>query len=232
MKSLFAALCAMCLIVEFVSSVHAQQTDADQKYLEAKTKQAQQGDAQAQCELGLIHELGLRGISTNLEEAVKWYRKAADQNLADAQFHLGMCYSQGHGVARDGKSGMNLIRKAAEQGQAEAQFMVGKQYCFSNDYAEGVKWLRKAAEQNFAKAQYKLGDCYWLGSGVPKDKVEAYKWCYLAAKQGDEDAKRILPLVIAAPRITLEQMDEANRQIDEFQKQQEAKARTTKTTGK
>ena len=32
-------------------------------------------------------------------EAVKWYRKAAEQNLAVAQYNLGVCYD-GRGVAR------------------------------------------------------------------------------------------------------------------------------------
>ena len=30
-------------------------------------------------------------------EAVKWYRKAAEQNYAEAQFNLGLCYENGQG---------------------------------------------------------------------------------------------------------------------------------------
>ena len=30
-------------------------------------------------------------------EAVKWYRKAAEQNYAEAQFKLGVCYEKGQG---------------------------------------------------------------------------------------------------------------------------------------
>jgi Sel1 repeat len=32
---------------------------------------------------------------------VKWFRKAAEQNLADAQYNLGVCYDSGEGVAKD-----------------------------------------------------------------------------------------------------------------------------------
>ncbi len=35
------------------------------------------------------------------EEAVKWFRKAAEQGHAGAQYHLGICYYKGKGVARD-----------------------------------------------------------------------------------------------------------------------------------
>jgi hypothetical protein len=36
-----------------------------------------------------------------LAEAVKWYRKAADQGSGEAHYHLGMCYAEGRGVAPD-----------------------------------------------------------------------------------------------------------------------------------
>ncbi len=34
-------------------------------------------------------------------EAVKWYRKAAEQNHAVAQVNLGVCYANGNGVVKD-----------------------------------------------------------------------------------------------------------------------------------
>ena len=37
----------------------------------------------------------------NYAEAVKWYRKAADQGLSDAQFRLGYCYAKGEGVKQN-----------------------------------------------------------------------------------------------------------------------------------
>ena len=52
---------------------------------------AEQGDAEAQCKLGLRYRDG-DGVSKDLEEAVKWFRKAAEQGYAEAQVHLGDCY--------------------------------------------------------------------------------------------------------------------------------------------
>ena len=37
----------------------------------------------------------------NYTEAVKWFRKAAEQGLADAQFALGACYQSGTGVTQN-----------------------------------------------------------------------------------------------------------------------------------
>jgi len=39
-----------------------------------------------------------RGVPENDGEAVKWFRKAADQGLVNAQFNLGFMYDNGEGV--------------------------------------------------------------------------------------------------------------------------------------
>jgi TPR repeat protein len=45
-------------------------------------------------------------------EAVRWYRKAADQGDADAQRNLGLMYATGRGVARDDVEAWRWLRKA------------------------------------------------------------------------------------------------------------------------
>ena len=40
-------------------------------------------------------------MAKDVLEAVKWYRKAADQGLAEAQINLGVCYANGNGVGKD-----------------------------------------------------------------------------------------------------------------------------------
>jgi hypothetical protein len=41
------------------------------------------------------------GVPPDYAEAVKWYRKAANQGDADAQFVLGTLYDEGRGVPQD-----------------------------------------------------------------------------------------------------------------------------------
>ena len=55
-----------------------------------------------------------------------------------------------------------------------------------------MKWFTKAAEQGDVSAQYDLGVCYYLGSGVKKDVIEASKWYKKAADQGHAGAKERL----------------------------------------
>ena len=59
--------------------------------------------------------------SENYTEAVKWYRKAADHGLADAQFDLGVYYENGWGVTQSYTEAVKWYRKAARQGYKDAQ---------------------------------------------------------------------------------------------------------------
>ncbi len=81
---------------------------------------AEQGQARAQVNLGLMYEKG-QGVPQDDAEAVKWYRLAAEQGAADAQFILGFMYGTGRGVARDDVAAGRWYRKAAEQGAAAAE---------------------------------------------------------------------------------------------------------------
>ena len=51
---------------------------------------------------------------------MKWYRKAAEQGLANAQFALGNMYEQGRGVPQNTSEALQWLRKAEVQGQDKA----------------------------------------------------------------------------------------------------------------
>ena len=61
------------------------------------------------------------GVARDYAEAVRWYRKAAEQGHAVAQNKLGVRYARGEGVARDYAEAVRWYRKAAEQGDVEAR---------------------------------------------------------------------------------------------------------------
>ena len=129
----------------------------------------------------------------NYSEAVRWYRKAAEQGYALAQYRLALCYDYGEGVTKDYTEAVKWYRKAAEQGNSDAQCNLG--YCYekgqgvAKDETEAVKWYRKAAEQGDSDAQFNLGNCYEKGQGVAKDYTEAVKWYRKAAEQGYANAQ-------------------------------------------
>jgi len=143
-----------------VVQLAGQQTKADQKPIEEVKGKTEAGDAKSQTELGLRFSTGA-GVAKDQVEGVKWFRKAAEQNLAVAQYFLGFCFYAGEGVVKDQAEAVKWFRKAAEQNYAKAQYNLGVCYTHgegvAEDQVEAVKWYRKAAEQNFVKAQYNLG---------------------------------------------------------------------------
>ena len=174
----------------------AQQSEADRKLLADIRAKAEKGDAQSQYELGCAFSFGNFGVAKDEVEAVKWYRKAAEQNNASGQYNLGGCYCFGHGLAKDEAEAVKWYRKAAEQNYAPAQYNLD--FCYAKgegvakDEAEAMKWYRKGAEQGNALAQSSLGLCYENGRGVTKDEVEAVKWFRKAAEQNGAGGQTLL----------------------------------------
>ena len=111
-----------------------------------------QGIAEAQYNLGIMHDLG-QGIPHDYAEAVKWLQLAAEQGSANAQNYLGAMYDEGKGVSQNYAEAVKWYRLAAEQGVADAQFNLGRVYADGlgvlQDYAEAVKWWILAAEQGY-----------------------------------------------------------------------------------
>jgi len=88
---------------------------------------AEQGDAEAQYNLGVMYERGL-GVSRDYIKSVKWYRKAAEQGYAKAESSLGQRYYYGEGVPQNNREAVKWFRKAAEQGHATGQLRLGVMY--------------------------------------------------------------------------------------------------------
>ncbi len=161
-------------------------------------ERAEKGDPAAQAELGFLCEVGI-DTPVDRAEAVRWYRKAAEQGNARAQLNLrqiaafGFMYEREPDKPADGKDPVKRCREAAEQGNASAQFNLGQMYEWGNgtpaDLAEAVKWYRKAAEQGGAAAQFKLGSCYCDGQGVKQNTAAAVRWWSAAAEQGEAAAQ-------------------------------------------
>ena len=59
-----------------------------------------------------------RGIPQDDKQAVAWYRKAAEQGDAGAQFNLGVMYFNGRGVPQDDKKAYVWFSVAAANGDA------------------------------------------------------------------------------------------------------------------
>jgi len=150
----------LLLVTAAVFQLRAQQNEADGKVLAEIRAGADKGDAKAQYELGRAFFSGTLGVAKDEAEAVKWFRKAAEQNVADAQFSLGVCYANGRGVAEDDAEAVKWFRKAAEQNYARAQYNLGVCYDsgegVAKDEVEAYKWWLLAAGQGNDDAKYNV----------------------------------------------------------------------------
>jgi len=110
---------------------------------------AEKGDARAQSTLGLVYYRGGRGVPRNDSEALKWFRLAASQGDADAEFNLGVMYTDGQGVPQDDAEAATWYRRAADKGNARAQYNLGLWYAKglggAPDYVRAYVWFNLAA---------------------------------------------------------------------------------------
>jgi TPR repeat protein len=114
----------------------------------------------------------------------------------------------------------------AAQGNAEAQRNLGVMYRdgqgVPQDYAIARQWFEKAAAQGDAKAQYNLAGLYYNGNGGSQDYVRAHMWWSLAAARSTGDVQKFAAVNRdeVAPRMTPEQIAEAQRLAQQCQAQQ------------
>lgn len=88
---------------------------------------AEQGNAEAQLNLGLMFKNG-KGVTQDHKQAFYWCKKAAEQDDANAQLNLGSMYLIGEGVAQDVKQALYWYKKAVEQGAEAQELMTMIQY--------------------------------------------------------------------------------------------------------
>ena len=90
-------------------------------------------------------------------DAVRWYRKAAMMNSAEAAMELGIMVANGYGVKKNSAKGVEWITRAAKLGHHPATMLLASAYIDGKmgirpDLREAQKWLELAARDGFAPA--------------------------------------------------------------------------------
>ena len=111
-------------------------------------ERAQQGNADAQAELGRLYTLG-RGVPKNYSEALRWYRASAQQGNSKGEYGVGVAYDFEYGVRRDPRKAFQWYEKAARKGHVNAMYNVGISYIQGSgvrqDRSAALRWFDKAA---------------------------------------------------------------------------------------
>lgn len=159
--------------------------------------EADDGNAQAMCDLGRIYRKGLLPDSgPDPEKAREWYEKALaafrekEHTAPNSQteYRIARLYASGLGVEADDAEAERWFRLAAEKENPFAQNALASLLLKQGKAEEAARWLERAAKQGNPAAQYALGRLYLLGTGVPQDRDLAMELLGRSAVQGDSRA--------------------------------------------
>jgi TPR repeat protein len=130
---------------------------------------------------------GLRVIR-DAREAMKWYRKAAEQGIAAAQFGLALMYDTPD--ASDGLRWVSGYRARRSRTPKLRTLAVYEDFAVAAGLRRGGEdTFQRVANQGIAAAQFNLGRMYERGHGVARDFREAAALYQKAADRGDPAAQ-------------------------------------------
>jgi uncharacterized protein len=159
------------------------------RQVEIARQSADKGDPWAQTLLGIHYQAGI-GVNMDKKEAMKWFSMAAQQDFADAQYHLGRMHEDGEGVPQDFSAAAEWYRKAANH----------------PSLLDGALAARR-----------RLARMYMLGRGVLQDYVEADVLFRISGADSmvhrihAADASKLLQV---ESKMTAGQIDEAKHRAD------------------
>lgn len=177
-------------------------------YLE---RAAAQGANNAALILGEIYMFGVEDIQENYEEAMKWYKVAADMLNSEACLFIGYMYGEGKGVTKDLNEAMRWYKKCVDFGDCTGQFMgdpnanagmascnignfydeLEKDYDYPKNMSEAYKWYNISIKNGCKSTYFNLGRFYENGIIVKKDLKEAFRLYSLATKPSQNACMKV-----------------------------------------
>jgi len=123
-----------------------------------------------------------------LEDALGFFKKAADQGDANGLYNYGMCHARGLGTPRNDEKAFSCFRAAAEKGHPDAINNIGWFFregrIVGKDLELSTKWFKKSADYRNAYGEYNYGLALHRGEGIKRDDKEAAKYFKRAADGG------------------------------------------------
>lgn len=142
-------------VVYVLASQQAALNESVQVADDATKTQADQGNSEAELQMGLRYSSPAWGVEDD-KVAAKWFAKAALQNQPEAQYRYGIALLKGIGVVQDYKKAMDWLEKSAQQGNAQAQLALGEMYQAGvgtdSNAEKAYLWFNLAAAQGLDKA--------------------------------------------------------------------------------
>ena len=124
--------------------------------------------------------------------SLKYLKASSDAGFVPAMCSYAFYLRQGELVEKNLEEAVRLYKVASDAGYLPAMFNYVYTYnLFDNSITleEQFKLYKKSADLGFPLSQTTVGAYYYNGWGVKANIEEAYKWNFIAAKQGEKNAK-------------------------------------------
>ncbi|WP_175924380.1 tetratricopeptide repeat protein [Burkholderia latens] len=153
---------------------------------------AERGDRLAQFNYAMMLLTGV-GVTANVDEGLRWLKRAADANMSHAQYVYGRMFDDGEFVARNPAEAHRWFLRAAKQGHVQAELSLANQFLDGRgtprDNRQAFVWYKQAADAGEPTAQYVTASFYERGGdGVTQNLNIARAYYAAAAAHGDEAA--------------------------------------------
>lgn len=178
-------------LAKAASNYHEQASKEIKRYdrLHDLISAAEEGDKDAQFDLGMSYRHGILGADRCHKKAQQWLELAAEQLQPNASYELAKLHSDN----KEGRLMMSAYYAAAKTGHAAAMFELGEILISNEDEDTGMGFLVGAADAGLLDAQLEVAEIYHRIMFIEKaNKDKALHYYGLAAAQGCEIAKEIL----------------------------------------
>ena len=167
-----------------------------ESFVQRVTRQAEEGNIDAQLTLGYMYLYGESGVDKDYLQAFKYYNMAALQNDSIAINNVGSLYFSGIGTKKSLLKAAQMFEKASQLGNTEAAVNLAFIYLTKdssfNNPREAIQLLKSASEAGNPTAKYLLGYAYFKGFVVDKNYKKAIALIREAANAQYSDAQYML----------------------------------------
>lgn len=154
---------------------------------------AENDHLEAMIALGDMFLNGFYNNNINLDEAAKWFLKAAQTGDPEKMYIYGIMLKNGTLGISNSVEGNAWVRKAADEGYIAAMNHCGGEELESLNRVESYKWFLKAATKGDWTSMYNLASILYSGvDGIERNLPAARKWLEKVADKGSDEAMILL----------------------------------------
>ena len=129
------------------------------------------------------------------QDAVSWFKKAAEQNHSESQTWMYLSYRNGTGTDKNEDLANEWLRKAAinrsPRARTDLAHILAVGPVAGRNLREASKWYYLAAEQGVLSAQTDFGMALLKGQGIKQIPIRGLTWLAIAKRGGDAIGTRL-----------------------------------------